>query len=96
MKRLFTVNGEHFASKQAAKVARGEPIEKAKPAEPGVIGSKNQPPKYKHEIEYGPDHWKRGGAVPGFEPKPAVKVPRVRKAKPKAEPVLLDGDGVIA
>lgn len=84
MKRLFEVNGEFFADKKAAKAARGEPVEKAKPAEPGVIGSKNQPPKYKHEIGYGPDHWKRGGDVPGAPAPKPVAVKRVRKA-PKKE-----------
>lgn len=83
MKRLFTVNGEHFATKKEAKVARGEPIEKAKPAEPGVIGSKNQPPKYQHEITYGPDHWRRGGDVPGAPAPKPVAVKRVRKSAKK-------------
>ncbi len=81
MKRLFEVNGEFFADKKAAKVARGEPVEKAKPAEPGVIGSKNQPPVYKHEIKYGPDHWRRGGAIPGAPEAKPVAVKRVRKTK---------------
>ena len=45
MKRLFTVNGEHFADKKAAKAARGEPVEKAIPADPNVFGSKAVPAK---------------------------------------------------
>lgn len=63
MKRLYQVNGTYFADKKAAKAARGEPTEKAKPADPNVFGSKNIPPKYKHEVHLGPDHWKRGGKL---------------------------------
>lgn len=81
MKRLFEVNGEFFASKKEAKVARGEPVVKAKAAEPGVIGSKNEPAQYKFEIKLGPDHWKRGGGLPGAPvPKPAAKRTRKKAA----------------
>jgi hypothetical protein len=82
MKRLYEVNGEYFADKASAKAARGAPVEKAKAAEPGVFGSKSIPAKYEHPISLGPDHWKRGGPVPGApEPKPAPVVKRVRKTK---------------
>jgi hypothetical protein len=81
MKRLFQVNGSFFESKQEAKVARGPVTTPAKPAEAGVFGSKPTPAKYAHVISYGPDHWKRGGDVPGAPaPKPAP-VKRVRKPK---------------
>lgn len=41
MKRLFTVNGEHFESKQLAKAARGD---------------KNEAGNYKFTVSKGPDH----------------------------------------
>lgn len=81
MKRLFTVNGEHFANKEAAKVARGEPIKKIRTEKLEGGREVTLPAEYKHTIEYGPDHWKRGGAVPGQAPKP-TPVKRTRKAKP--------------
>ena len=59
MKRLFEVNGEFFGTKTEAKVARGEPMKKAVPADPNVFGAKGEPPQYKFEIRRGPDHWKR-------------------------------------
>lgn len=46
MKRLFEVNKEFFATKAAAKEARGEKI------------NKEGPPVYAHVIKRGPDHWK--------------------------------------
>ena len=56
MKRLFTVNGEHFATKQEAKAARGEPI-KAAYVEKDQYGKETHyPPTYKHTISPGPDH----------------------------------------
>ena len=79
MKRLFQVNGSFFESKQEAKAARGTATTPAKGAETGVFGSKSTPAKYAHVISYGPDHWKRGGPVPGaVAPKPAP-VKRTRK-----------------
>lgn len=95
MKRLYEVNGKHFPNKEAAKTARGEPTKAAVPADPNVYGSKSIPAKYKHTISYGPDHWKRGGQIPGYNAdgtKPAP-VKRVRRT-PAPEPILLDGDGV--
>lgn len=47
MKRLFTVNGEHFDQKENAKKARGEPTAKAEG---------NKPAQYKHQVHRGPDH----------------------------------------
>lgn len=64
MKRLFEMNGTFFSSKGEAKIARGDPTKKAVPRDPTVLGSKAVPPEYAHEIHLGPDHWKRGGAVP--------------------------------
>lgn len=69
MKRLFEVNGEHFATKQEAKAARGEPTKKAEGKEPA---------QYKFEIRLGPDHWKRGGPLPG-QAQPKAPVKRTRK-----------------
>jgi hypothetical protein len=70
MKRLFTVNGEHFATKKEAKTARGAPV---KPA------INKTPAQYAFEIHKGPDHiGNHGKRVPatrhrapqgGFEPK---------------------------
>lgn len=85
MKRLFQVNGSFFESKQEAKAARGPAKTPAKGAEAGVFGSKATPAKFEYVISYGPDHWKRGGPVPGaVAPKPA---PVKRTRKPKAEVV---------
>jgi|APCry1669188910_1035180.scaffolds.fasta_scaffold39319_4 hypothetical protein len=47
MKRLFKVNGEFYASKAAAKAARGERVN-------GPDGA----PVYKYTVQTGPDHWK--------------------------------------
>lgn len=82
MKRLFTVNGEHFADKKSAKVARGEPIKPVRTEKVGEHGREVvMPAEYKFEITYGPDHWKRGGPVPGAVEAAPVVVPvkRVRK-----------------
>lgn len=82
MKRLFSVNGEFFDTKKAAKAARGEPIKPARTEE--VNGRKVAlPPEYKFEIQYGPDHWKRGGVVPGAVVAKPVAVKRVRKSTKK-------------
>lgn len=95
MKRLFQVNGSFFESKKEAKGARGAVVRPATQADPNVFGSKSTPAEYEHAVSYGPDHWKRGGPVPGaLEPKPSP-VKRVRK-KSAPEPILLDDDGVIA
>lgn len=48
MKRLFKVNGEFFATKAAAKAARGEPVGE----------NQDGSPVYRHTVETGPDHWK--------------------------------------
>jgi hypothetical protein len=84
MKRLFTVNGEHFATKKEAKEARGVALKPVRTEKVGEHGREVvMPAEYAHEVSYGPDHWKRGGDVPGFTvttPVP-VKVPRVRKTK---------------
>ena len=75
MKRLYEVNGEFFADKKAAKAVRGEPTTKAVAADPNVHGSKSTPAQYKFEIRLGPDHWKRGGPLPGQTdaPKPVKR-----------------------
>jgi hypothetical protein len=66
MKRLFTVDGQHFESKSAAKAARGP---------------KNEAGNYKHTVSKGPDHiGNHGHSVPAsrhrapqgyFQPKEA-------------------------
>lgn len=47
MKRLFEVNGEYFATKQEAKVARGEKITR-----------ENGSFYYKYVVKRGPDHFR--------------------------------------
>ena len=53
MKRLFTVNGEHFATKQEAKVARGDKIS----------DKEGNGFHYAHSIGKGPDHIGNHGAT---------------------------------
>ena len=70
MKRLFTVNGVHFANKSEAKIARGDKI-------PNKEGDGFH---YAHTISKGPDHdGNHGHSVPStrhrapqgyHEPKP--------------------------
>ena len=57
MKRLFTVNGEHFETKKAAKAARGE----GKPviAEDGKLKGQVLYVKYQHTVSLGPDHFRK-------------------------------------
>lgn len=75
MKRLFEVNGEYFADKKAAKAARGEPTKQAEG---------KQPAEYKFAIRPGPDHWLRGGPVPGFEADDAPVAKPVKRTRKKA------------
>lgn len=83
MKRLFEVNGEYFANKKAAKAARGEPIKPARTEE--VNGRKvSLPPEYASTIRPGPDHWLRGGPVPGAAVEAPVAKPAVKRARKKA------------
>lgn len=49
MKRIFEVNGKFFATKQEAKVERGERVDS---------GNKADAPTYSATISKGPDHWK--------------------------------------
>lgn len=80
MNRIFEVNGEYFTNKTDARVARGELVKpvrtEALPGGRDVV----LPAVYKFEIHKGPDHWKRGGNVPGVALGP-IKVPRVRRKK---------------
>jgi glycine cleavage system aminomethyltransferase T len=84
MKRLFTVNGEHFATKKEAKEARGTALKPVRTEKVGEHGREVvMPAEYAHEVSYGPDHWKRGGDVPGAPVAVAAPAPvkRVRKTK---------------
>lgn len=64
MKRLFTVNGVDYATKPEAKIARGPALKPIRTEKPEGGREITLPAEYKYVINYGPDHWKRGGAVP--------------------------------
>jgi glycine cleavage system aminomethyltransferase T len=86
MKRLFTVNGEFFATKQEAKVARGPATKPVRTEKVGEHGREVvMPAEYAHEISYGPDHWKRGGEVPGYTTSAPVTAPAKRWRKKAVE-----------
>jgi hypothetical protein len=56
MKRLFEVDNVYYDQKVDAKKARGPKIKEGTKADPAVLGSKSEPPTYKHRVKKGPDH----------------------------------------